>query len=131
MDLFSRSAQELNPLIEAGSEAFESLAEEAHDVGYVMDTDTLEAFGALDDNMQRLTNTAQAVENSFGMVLLPLLTDMSDDAVSLMGNFSAALSGTEGDIESIGLLCRESQRFHRGVGFLDVYISPAFLRPLL
>ena len=107
MDLFSRSAQELNPLIEAGSEAFESLAEEAHDVGYVMDTDTLEAFGALDDNMQRLTNTAQAVENSFGMVLLPLLTDMSDDAVSLMGNFSAALSGTEGDIESIGQVIEE------------------------
>lgn len=107
MDLFSRSARELNPLIEAGSDAFTELADEAHEVGYVMDGETLDAFGALDDNMQRLTNTAQAVENSFGQVLLPLLTDMSGDAVDLMSGFSSALSQTEGDIESIGSVIEE------------------------
>ena len=102
MDLFGKGAKELNPLIEAGSDAFKELAQEANDVGYVMSEDTLEAFGLLDDNMQRLTNTTQAVEQSFGQVLLPLLTDMSGDAVDLMGDFSGALASCEGDIDSIG-----------------------------
>ena len=101
MDLFGKSAKELNPLIEAGSEAFASLAEEAHEVGYVMDGETLNAFGALDDNMQRLNNITDAVSNSFGQVLLPILTDMSGDAVSLLGDFSGALAGAGGDIDKI------------------------------
>lgn len=101
MDLMGKSAKDLNPLIEAGSGAFRDLAEEAHEVGYVMDGETLDAFGALDDNMQRLSNTAQAVENSFGQVLLPLLTDMSEEAVDLMGDFSGALAATGGDIDQI------------------------------
>lgn len=107
MELFGKGAKELNPLIEAGSDAFKALAEEANEVGYVMSEDTLEAFGTLDDNMQRLTNTAQAVEQSFGMVLLPLLTDMSGDAVNLMGDFSGALASCEGDIDSIGKVIEE------------------------
>lgn len=107
MDLFGRSALELNPLIEAGSDAFADLAEEAHEVGYVMDSETLESFGALDDNIQRLTNIGQAVENSFGEILLPLLTEVSGEAVTLLGDFSGALSGAEGDIDSIGSIIEE------------------------
>ena len=101
MDLFGKSAKELNPLIEAGSVAFAELAQEAHDVGYVMDGETLDAFGALDDNMVRMTNTAQAVEQSFGQVLLPLLTAMSGDAVDFLGDFSGALATADGDIDKM------------------------------
>ena len=104
MDLFGKSARELNPLIEAGSDAFAALADEAHEVGYVMSGDTLDAFGAFDDNMQRMNNTAQAMEQSFGQVLLPLLTDMSGDAVDLMGDLSGALAGAGGDIDQIGAI---------------------------
>ena len=107
MDLFGKSARELNPLIEAGSETFAQLASEAQEVGYVMSGETLDAFGALDDNMVRLSNGAQAVEQSFGAVLLPLLTDMSGDAVDLLGQFSGALASTEGDIDQIGSVIEE------------------------
>lgn len=107
MELFGKSAKELNPLIEAGSDAFRDLAEEAHDIGYVMDGETLDAFGALDDNMQRMKNTSQALEQSFGQVLLPLLTDMSGDAVSLMGEFSGAISKTGGDIDQIASIIED------------------------
>ena len=37
MDLFGKSARELNPLIEAGSDSFRQLADEAASVGYVLD----------------------------------------------------------------------------------------------
>lgn len=120
MELFGKSARELNPLIEAGSDAFKSLADEAHEVGYVMDGETLDAFGALDDNMQRMSNTAQAVEQSFGQVLLPLLTDMSGDVVSLMGDFSGALSGADGDIEQISSIIE--QFAPQAVALVEEYI---------
>ena len=101
MELFGKSAKELNPLIEAGSEAFASLADEAHEVGYVMDGETLDAFGALDDNMQRLNNITDAVSNSMGQILLPILTDLSGEAVDLLGDFSGALAETGGDVDKM------------------------------
>ena len=107
MALFGKSAKELNPLILAGSDTFKALADEAHRTGYVMSSETVDAFGALDDNMQRLANGAQAVEQSFGQVLLPLLTDMSGEAVDLLGDFSGALSEAGGDIDSIGEIIEE------------------------
>ena len=120
MSLFGKSARELNPLIEAGSEGFRDLAEEAHEVGYVMDGETLDAFGALDDNMQRMSNTAQAVSQTFGQVLLPILTDMSGDAVSLMGDFSGALSQTGGDIDQIASVIE--QFAPQAVALIESYI---------
>ena len=120
MELFGKSARELNPLIEAGSDAFASLAEEAHSVGYVLDSETLDAFGEFDDNMVRINNTAQAVEQSFGQVLLPLLTDMSGDAVDLMGDLSGALAGAGGDIDQIGSIIEEFAP--RAVELVEQYI---------
>lgn len=107
MDLFGKSARELNPLIEAGSQGFQDLAKEAHDVGYVMSGETLEAFGKFDDNMQRLSNGAQAVKQSFGQVLLPLLTDLSGEGVTLLQGFSAAMAQTGGNISKIGGVIEE------------------------
>lgn len=120
MDLFSKSAKELNPLIEAGSDTFRQYAAEAEEIGYIMSGETLDAFGALDDNMQRLNNTSQAVEQSFGQVLLPLLTDLSGDAVNLLGDFSGALSEAGGDIDQIAGIIEE---FAPGaVALVETYI---------
>lgn len=74
MQIFGKSARELNPLIEAGSGALKELAEQAHEMGYVMSGDTLEAFGKLDDAMQMWDNQVQTLKNSLAMVLLPVLT---------------------------------------------------------
>lgn len=102
MQLFGKSAKELNPLIDAGSEEFAKLADEAHRIGYVMDDETLDAFGQFDDNMQRLRNTSKAVSQSFGSVLLPILTELSGQGVELLGQFSGALAETGGDVNAIG-----------------------------
>lgn len=107
MSLFGRSARELNPLIEAGSDAFADLAQEAHDAGYVMDGETLDAFGALDDNMQRLTNGTTALEHAFGQVLLPVLTDLSGDGVDFLNNFTNAVLDTNGDVGQLADVIEE------------------------
>jgi len=120
MELFGRSAKELNPLILAGKNAFTELAAEAASVGYVLDGETLDAFLALDDNMQRLNNITDAVSNSFGQILLPILTDMSGDAVALMGEFSSAMAGAGGDIDQVGAIIEEFAP--RAVELAEAYI---------
>ena len=74
MKIFGKSAQELNPLIEAGSKALKEYGEQAQAMGYVMSGDTLDAFGRLDDAMQIFDNQTTAFKNNIAVVLLPVLT---------------------------------------------------------
>ena len=74
MDIFGKSATDLNPLIEAGSGKLKELAEQAHEVGYVVDNETLQSFGELDDAMQKLDKQGDAVKRSFAEALLPIIT---------------------------------------------------------
>ena len=78
MDIFGRSATDLNPLIEAGSGRLKELAEQAHEVGYVVDNETLQSFGELDDAMQKLDKQGDAVKRSFAEALLPIITAFVD-----------------------------------------------------
>lgn len=107
MELLGRGARELNPLIEAGSGAFEELRQEAEDAGYIMSGETLDAFGALDDNMQRMRNGATAARNALGGILLPILTELSGEGVSLLNDFTNALLDTDGDITQLGSVIDE------------------------
>ncbi|MBR4614584.1 MAG: hypothetical protein IKO55_03160, partial [Kiritimatiellae bacterium] len=88
MTLLGRSAQDLNPLIKAGKDRLSELAAEAHKVGYVMDNETLEAFGAYDDNLRKLENIREALKRSFGQVLLPILTNVSQKGGDLLGELT-------------------------------------------
>jgi tetratricopeptide (TPR) repeat protein len=74
MQIFGRSARELNPLIEAGSERLKELGIQAHELGYVMDADALESLGRLDDAMQVFDKQAESFKRSLAMVMLPPLT---------------------------------------------------------
>lgn len=74
MQIFGKSARDLNPLIEAGSGRLRELAEEAHNMGYVMSEETLGKFGLLDDAMQRMSKQTEALKNSLALALLPILT---------------------------------------------------------
>lgn len=74
MKVFGRSARELNPLIEAGSRGLKALGEEAQKMGYVMDVETLESFGKLDDAMQRFSKQGDTFKRSIAIVMLPVLT---------------------------------------------------------
>lgn len=78
MDIFGKSATDLNPLIEAGSGRLEELAEQAHEVGYVVDNETLQSFGELDDAMQKLDKQGDAVKRSFAEALLPVITAFAE-----------------------------------------------------
>lgn len=101
MQLFGKSAQELNPLIEAGSEAVNGLKQEAKDVGAVMSEDTLKALGAFDDSIQRLKGSAGAAKNSLGGVLLPELQMLTDAGTGLLADFTQNLNASGGGLEGL------------------------------
>ena len=52
MSLFGKSAQELNPLIAAGSDTLEAYAQQAHDTGYVMDQEMLKKNVEVSDSYE-------------------------------------------------------------------------------
>lgn len=97
MQLFGKSAQELNPLIEKGSAGIAALTDEAKRMGAVMSTESLEALGKFDDSMQRLKSGGTAAKNVLGMVLLPQLQTLADSGVSLLGTFTSGLIEANGD----------------------------------
>lgn len=99
MQLFGKSAQELNPLIEAGSEKVAELKQEAKDVGAVMSEETLAALGAFDDSIQRLKGSAGAAKNALGGVLLPELQMLTDSGTDLLGEFTRKLNTSGGGLD--------------------------------
>ena len=99
MQILGKSAQELNPLIEAGSEKMAELAQEAQQVGAVLSDEALESLGAFDDSIQRLKGSAGAAKNALGTVLLPELTSLTTGGAALLQEFTTNLNASGGGLE--------------------------------
>lgn len=102
MQILGKSAQELNPLIEAGAGKMAELGQQAHEAGYVLSDETLEAYGAFDDQLQYLSVGATAAKNALGTVLLPTLTQLATEGNDLLGRFTQGVNECGGDISGIG-----------------------------
>jgi len=101
MELLGKSASDLNPLIEAGADKMAELAEDAHKAGYVLDDETLGAFGEFDDQLRKLDKGAEAAKNALGTILLPTLTQLSGDGVDLLGQFTNGILDANGDLSQM------------------------------
>lgn len=89
MTLFGKSAKELNPLIEAGSDRLKELGIEAENMGVILSEDALVAGGALNDALERMEISTNSLKLQLGQALLPILTKVVDkvtDAVSWFNN---------------------------------------------
>ena len=98
MQILGKSAQELNPLIEAGSARMAELGQQAHDAGAVLSDDALESFGAFDDQLQYLKVNSEAAKNALGTALLPMLTNLATTGNGLLTEFTSNLVKADGDI---------------------------------
>lgn len=87
MQIFGKSAQELNPLIKLGSSGMEVMARRAQELGAIVSTETTTALGDLKDNTDALTSGMQG----FGMTLLgalaPLAGGLLQNATGLWKEF--------------------------------------------
>lgn len=77
-DLFGRSAKELNPLIEMGSEGFADLKQEAHDAGAVLDGEALGSLGDVSDAMERVDQATMVVQRNFAVALAPAISSVGE-----------------------------------------------------
>lgn len=98
MQILGKSAQELNPLIEAGAGRMQELGQQAQQAGYVIGEEMLNAYGALDDNIQYLKVNAEGAKNALGTVLLPVLTELSGTGSNLLAEFTKGISDANGDL---------------------------------
>lgn len=103
MDIFGRSAQDLNPLIIQGSKTLKEYADEAHNVGYVLDDEALSALGAVDDAYQRLQNTQEGVKNQLSAEFAPYLEEFYGDVTTMVKDGGKALKDS-GIVDAFGML---------------------------
>lgn len=103
MDLMSESAQELNPLIDAGSGALKKYADEAHDMGYVLDNEALTALTEVDDAYQRLQKSQEGAKNQLSAEFAPYLTEFYEKITKLIKDGGQAMKQS-GLVDSFGML---------------------------
>lgn len=103
MDLLSESAQELNPLIEIGSDGLKQYAQEAHSMGYVLDNEALTALTEVDDAYQRLQKSQEGAKNQLSAEFAPYLTEFYEKITKLIRDGGQALKDS-GIVDSFGML---------------------------
>lgn len=84
MEIFGKSAQELTPLIKAGSEQLRALGIEAENAGLIMSQETLDGANQLNDQIDRLKLTMEGTANVIGAELAGTLADLLEAFMPLI-----------------------------------------------
>ena len=96
MQLFGRSAQELNPLIRAGSDELARLTAEARANGAVVSTETVTALATLQDQLDGLKGGLSGVGMSLAGMFAPLLGGVLGEAQGYLQQLSGIVSNFAG-----------------------------------
>ena len=111
MELFGKKAQDLNPIIELGSEGVAEYTQQAIGMGAVLGGDALQSLGKLDDQMQifkgSMSSTKNILASAFAPAMASALEGVNGLASSFNGLLTAVISGDEGGIENAMTLVSE------------------------
>lgn len=97
MEIFGRSAQDLNPLIVQGTDAFQAFYDEASDVKDILTDVQLETLAGLDDEMHRVEARFESGANSMALKFTPALQEFYEKT-------SEGIKGIEEDFADSGLV---------------------------
>lgn len=97
MEIFGRSAQDLNPLIVQGTDAFQAFYDEASDVKDILTDVQLETLAGLDDEMHRVEARLESGANSMALKFTPALQEFYEKT-------SEGIKGIEEDFAASGLV---------------------------
>lgn len=128
MELFGKSAQELNPLIIQGSGALKEYAQEAENLGYILTDDELTALSEVDDAYQRMNLTIETAKKQIAAEFAPA----SKEAMELFANVvlgAAKALQESGIVESLGSIIRSLISIIKNIGDL-IAGSPALNQTL-
>lgn len=124
MDLMSESAQELNPLIEQGSQALKDYAAEAHEMGYVLDDEAIAALTATDTAQQKLLKTQEAVTKQISAEYAPYMTEALTDTADFIQKIGKAFVDS-GVVDKFGSILTSATQILEPLGDLTVAVLPA------
>lgn len=85
MKIFGRSAQELNPLIDAGSATLADLAQQARDSGAVMSNDAVAGLDAFGDGMDHMKTAILTTIGQAFAKIMPVVQPILDALLSAPG----------------------------------------------
>ncbi|NMC84288.1 MAG: hypothetical protein GYA58_03280 [Anaerolineaceae bacterium] len=98
LEIFGRSAMELNPLIKAGSDEIERLSEEAHAVGAVMSEETVAAMEAFDDQLSSIKAGLKGTLGELAGAFLPGFSGLASQVQGYMKELANVVSSANGDL---------------------------------
>lgn len=115
MDLMSESAQELNPIIDAGGETLRGYMQAASDMGYAMEEDELAALVKVKDAFYDLEAQQKATKNQIAAEFAPYLASFYEDVTGGIGELgeliedSGIVQAFGSILESVGELLNPSE----------------------
>lgn len=101
MSLFGKSAQELNPLIKAGSQEMKRLADEAHEMGAVVSEEDVDALANFQDMLDGMKAGLTGTLTTLAAAFLPGFQQIFGQAQGYVKEFAAIVSGADGDLGQI------------------------------
>lgn len=105
MQIFGKSAQDLNPLILGGADALDRLGQEAEKAGLILGQDALDAANEFNDSIDLLKATAKGTFASIGTEIAQLLIPfMQDLGGAIKGVLQWLKSLSSGQLKFIGIV---------------------------
>ncbi len=101
MAIFGRSAQDLNPLIVAGSDALAQYAKEANDFGLVLDDVQLNALNGFNDNVYRMKQEFEGMKLQFVIDNMGTFESVLGNIKDIMPYVNEGLEITAGILDGI------------------------------
>lgn len=131
MELLGKSARDLNPLIEAGSQRMKELADEAESVGYILGDEDVKALTELDDAQQKLQKSNEALQKQIAAQFAPSATKAIEDLTGVVQVFGSALTDS-GIVEALGLMLETVTGLISPMGSMEdaAYKLTTAMRPL-
>ena len=136
MELMGKSAQELNPLINKGSEALKEYGEEAQNAGYILDEFQLKRLGEVDDAYQKLQLQIEANKKQLAADFAPaakaameLFTDVVRKAgemlkrSGLVENLASIIENLVSILRTAGQILNGIPGFNQSLGILKVTLG--------
>lgn len=124
MGLINESAQQLNPLIEAGTDALRAYGDEAERMGAVLSEDDLKALKDVDDAQNRLKKTQEAVTDQISLQYAPHMEKALNKSAELVEKLGSKLVES-GIVDSFGQLLEFAVELFEPVEALASIAIPA------
>lgn len=101
MQIFGRSAMELNPLIKTSADEMAAMAEEGRNLGAIMEEEDVGGLEAFGDQLAGLKAGLQGTLGTLASAFLPAFSGLAGTAQTYLGQFSSIVKGADGDLSKM------------------------------